>query len=652
MKKQDRGGGGVRGNLRKSASDRETFKTGLYVLVCVSTALIAIFAKFPGASAQCAVRRNLPVYEPAVASRVWNVSHTDRYRLPSAMHGQYNYVAYKAAVEADGAIDKKSLLSSVGTDKVQLHMAPLYLTWKCVVQNENRNPASLSMELDSSSADGIFLVARTNDSEWQDPANFPFRCVLEPAFSPFYMLAYYDFYNAKQKFSAPEIALLYPNTSLPWVPCPGNRFTDNEILIVGPFKPKTPASDQSETRKVSMKTLDAKSSAAATRATLNVIKTVQGSAVGAHSEETNAAVHLPCELASEFKTDLDGLKKKIVDLYIEDALSGTKVVNYSRFEIAWKQNSLRPGILDASSDLCTSIMSRNVLTVSDVVTQEFWPVVFTETTKSPLINNYYQTQLPNREQCYNDASRQALYNTNSPAGRGNVRYTHQCLDQTAEAPKTDYTWSYKTLQNAYLPSPKCINHGILTHSWSATACGQRALSLISVMVQDTTAPVIDKNSKLVTWAKGKTAVALQCHWPTETTRFCIRDKIVSAVRQIYTDNCDQSSELVITPKWAHGQWYSCAKKSNGQAASCSPADGSAFKLSTSSQGGMQDLCFTKADVTVSNGAVLRYVVQVDVSDTCGNTSQGDNKILYSITFVDHLRKDMTSLRNDLCTAVV
>ena len=637
---------GVRVSLRKATSDKELFKVGIYVAICVLGSLFCLFGRFPSASAQCAIRKNLPIFEPAVASRVWNVSHTGSYRLPSGMAGQYNYIAFKSTQEADGEIDKKSLVQNAGSSNIMLHMAPLYLTWKCAVRGSNENPASLSMVLDSSSPDGQFLVAQINDSKWQDPANFPFRCTLEPAFSPFYMLAYYDFYNAKKRFTSSEIGILYPNTSLPWMPCPGNRFTDNEVLVVGPYKSGIDTS-KSNIQKVTMRSLD--SSKPVSMSSTNVIKTVQGGSPA--NTDSNPSVHLPCEIARELSSNPAALKKRIVDQYIGDALSGDAVGNYSRFEMEWQTNARRPGILDVSNDICLAQMSRTILKVTDIATGETWPVVFTETGSSPVINNLYQNVLPKREQCYKDAAGQALYATNSPAGRGNVRYTHQCFDSNMEPPKTEYTWSYKTLQNAYVPTPKCINHGILTHLWSASACGQRALSAISVMVQDTAAPEIDRKSNLVTWAKGKTAVALQCHWPTETTRFCIRDKIVSAVRQIYSDNCDSSSDLTVTPKWAHGLWYSCAKKSNGASASCSPADGSAFKLSGSAQG-IQDLCFTKADVTASNGAVLRYVVQVDVSDTCGNVSQGDNKILYSITFVDHLRKDMASLRSDLCTAVV
>ena len=71
---------GIRANLRKVSSENELFKAGIYVAICVLGSLFYLAGRFPSASAQCAIRKNLPVFEPAVASRVWNISHTDRYR--------------------------------------------------------------------------------------------------------------------------------------------------------------------------------------------------------------------------------------------------------------------------------------------------------------------------------------------------------------------------------------------------------------------------------------------------------------------------------------------------------------------------------------------------------------------------------------------
>ncbi len=645
---------GVRQVNRNVAIDREQFKSFGLLAVCVFIALTTLIGWIPKASAQCAIRKNLPQYEPAVASRVWNVSHTQEYRLPSAMAGEYNYVLLQAtnpSAATDLTLDRRTLLRDLKTAKLQLFNAPLYVTWNCTVNSDSVNKASQALVLDSSRPDGQYLVADIGKHKelWSDPANFPIRCRLQPVFTPYYMLAYTDFVSSKKQFNQQEIETLYSGTKFPWAPCASGYYTDNELLIVGPYK--TLEDISIESKRADIKTLTFRSMKASPVYEKQLWKMNSG---GIGSQMTVQSVELPCENLAVSRDKDSAFVQHLLRSFSSNIDELGLGANFSRFEGAWVPNPRRSIVLDSSNDKCLSELSKRMFRITDTESSNAWEFLFTDANDSPAINNHYQNVISDREQCFKNAEAQALYVVNSPSGRGNVRHTHTCYSYATNIglPPAEYTWSYKTMEKSYQVSPRCINHGIFTHQWTAQACGQRALSVKNVYIEDTTAPRIDRSSKLVTWAKGKTPVALQCHWPSETTRFCIRDKILSAMRQIYADNCDSASELVITPRWNEGSWYTCSRKTGGNVLTgCSPADGSAFKLVTLNDGS-QDMCFSKSDLTAGNNAALRYVVQVDVSDSCGNISQNEDRILYSLTFFDHMRKDMAQIRSDLCTAIV
>lgn len=629
---------------------------------------------FPGADAQCIIRRNLAEMEMR-----WNVSESESFALPDVATG--NMTGLRPALRYDSNTSKM-VIDNDDMDTWANYTLPLHMYFDCVDPETGVRPPNLKLTFGNISHDNTTGVSLPKRVRLTITAPFPAtdsavtRCEIRPVLSPLYMFAYAEWVSARGHFAGSNSNRFYKNAYFPWIPCRDGEsgYTDNVVEIVGAPIAVVSVDPDTSTHQLGLGRFGG-------GIPFRLPTTVTAAASTAQQQQQQQQKRLYTGLCEDAlgRDDLDDLKHVLENRYIfwDTENKQSNIARPQLDRLSWV-NARESGydVFEEGSvhmdDTCAIEQSRRVLRIHEATTDASADIAFTESAISPTIGNPYATEIPQHVQCYPDIVSYITRRLAPLKMQRQVTYTHPCFRGGTPVGDTQYAWrANNVFDETRDPEGECTHRGFVTHTWRAVACGQSTTATFITRVEDTTGPVMDRT--LLPPSHGGGPVKIErCWWPLSDAsrvahsngagQICLNSKIAADVRMRYTDNCFGSSELKIYPQWNRARWRSCSTTSlraiargntNIREPACVDVDINAvapgFVSYSRDPSTDQDNACIKTNAFDFSTHVIQVHVPVLAADPCRNfISASEPELIYQLTFVDPMKAYHDTLTKLVC----